>query len=170
MISPLDGVILAILAIGSLRGLLRGLIRETFSIGALGGAVIGVRYGMTPAADWIVEVTGGEISEVAAPWMAGIVIGCCVIVAITFVGRFLRRGARAAGLGWFDRLGGGALGAAEGALVSALLLLGVIWVMGPGHPVLAESRSIEAFEEFQAAMQEPVEEQPDVAAGAPPLD
>ncbi len=153
-----------ILAIGILRGFLRGLIREVFSIAALGSACIGVRYFTTPGALWLEEVTAGEIGPVAAPWIVGIVIACSAIGAVAITGRVVRRGARAAGLGWADRLGGGALGAAEGALVAALLLVGVIWVMGSGHPVLTESRSMEAFEQIQAAMESPPGELPEVAA------
>ncbi len=162
-VSPIDGLVVVILIAAALRGLVKGLIREVFSIAALGGACIAARYGATPGAQWLVEATRGEIGAGAAPWIAGSVIALTTLAIAALTGRVLRRGARAAGLGWADRLGGGALGAAEGALVAGLILVGIGWVIGQGHPILAQSRSAVAFEQLQAVVQERAEELPSVA-------
>ena len=164
LFSPLDWVVLTILVAALIRGLFQGLIRELFSIAALGSACFAARYLTSPAADWLVESTRGEIGAGAAPWIAGTAIALGVLTMVILVGRLLRRGAHAAGLGWADRLGGGALGAAEGALIAGLLLVGTSWIVGHGHPILAESRSAVALEELQAVVQERTKDLPSVAS------
>ena len=73
--------------------------------------------------------------------------------------------AERAWLGWVDRLGGGALGAAEGALVSALVIVSLSWLLGPAHELLAESRSLAAFERLQEEVAARGGSLPDVASG-----
>ena len=163
-VSALDGLVVAILLLAIARGLFRGLIGEVFSIAALGGACLAVRYGTSPAAAWLQEATRGEIGPGAAPWITGALLAIATIGVVAMVGRLLKRGAKAVGLGWADRLGGGALGAAEGALVAGLMLMGAIWMVGRAHPTLAGSRSLEAFDQLQAAVQERADSLPDVAA------
>ncbi|MEE8581329.1 MAG: CvpA family protein [Myxococcota bacterium] len=164
--APLDWVVLAILLLAALRGLFQGLIREVFSIAALGGACIAARLWTAPAADWLVDATGGGVAASAAPWLAGGLIALAALCAVVLAGRLLRRGAHAAGLGWADRLAGGALGTAEGALVAGFLLVGISWIVGHGHPILTESRSAMVFAQLQVAVQEQSERLPNVAAPA----
>lgn len=162
--SPLDGVVLAILLIAVARGFFIGLIREGFSIAALAGACLAVRYFTQPAAQWLRLVTDGEIGFGVAPWLAGAGIAIASAAIVVLVGRWLRTGIRAAGLGWADRIGGSALGAAEGALIAALLVLGASWFFGRAHPILLESRSVVAYDEIQSFVRERAEDLPGVAA------
>jgi len=164
-LESVDTLVAAILVIALLRGLLLGLIREAFSIGALGAACVGVRMLTAPAASWLQAVTHGAIGAGLAPWIAGAGIAIATIAAVATLGRLLQRGARAAGLGWADRAGGAALGTAEGALVAGLLLLVLGAVIGRDHPFVAGSRSIAALERVeQLAETHPI----DVAAPPPP--
>jgi membrane protein required for colicin V production len=132
-ISAVDVATLAILAVAVLRGLLIGLIREVFSLAAL-------------AAAWMLLNLPVEIGPLAARVAAGVVIAVAVIVIVATAGRVLRKGARWVGLGFADRLAGGVLGAAEGALVIVVLMLIGIAVVGRDHPTLAGSRALAAFE------------------------
>jgi len=91
-----------------------------------------------------------------------------VLAVAALARRWGRRGAAAAGLTWADRLGGGALGAAEGALVAALLLLGAGWILGRSHPLLEESRSVAVLERLQTAVRDAEAPLPPVAAPAAP--
>ena len=109
-------------------------------------------------------MTSGEIGSGAAPWIAGAALAIASAAVIAIAGRFLRRGVRAMGLGWADRLGGTALGAAEGALVAALLVLGATWWFPHTHPVVTESRSVVAYQEVQAYVRDHAKNLPDVAA------
>ena len=163
-LSPVDLAALGILGIAILRGAWIGLIREGFSIAALTAAVLAIRYANGPAAEWLTRVTRGQIGEVAAPWLTGFVILVATVSVVAIAGRLLRRGAHAAGLGWADRLGGGALGAAEGALVAGILVFGIVWAVGREHPALDDSRSLEALDRVAAYVSERGGDLPDVAA------
>jgi membrane protein required for colicin V production len=145
-ISAVDVAALAILVLAVLRGLFKGLIREVFSLAALAAACVAVRLGTAPVADWMLLELPVELSPLAARVAAGAIIAVAVVVSVAMVGLFLRRGARWAGLGFADRLAGGVLGAAEGALVIVILMLLGIAVVGRDHPALAGSRTLAAFE------------------------
>lgn len=173
-LGAVDLVALAILMLAVVRGLFRGLIGEAFSLGALAGACLAVRLGIGPGAAWLVDATDGGVGESAAPWLAGAAIAVVAIAAIAWIGHLVKRGATAAGLGWADRLGGGALGAAEGALAVGLVLVAASWLLGRDHPALAGSRSMETFARLEAAVGDraprlpELPELPDVAARPDP--
>jgi membrane protein required for colicin V production len=148
-LQPVDIVVSTILGIAILRGLFLGMIREVFSIGALGAACLAVKTLSDPVAAWMQSVGGGEIGPTIAPWLAGAVLAVGSIAAVVVIGRFAKRGARWAGLGWADRAGGAALGAAEGVLVVGILLVLAGTVLGRGHPALAGTRTIAALERLE---------------------
>ncbi len=162
--SPLDGLVLAVVLVALARGFFIGLIREGFSIAALAGCFLAVRYFTAPAAEWLTRATSGEIGSTAAPWIAGATLAIASAGIIAIIGRWLGRGVRAVGLGWADRLGGSALGVAEGALVAAVLVLGATWWFGRAHPIVKESRSVDAYHEIQAYVRDQAKELPGVAA------
>jgi membrane protein required for colicin V production len=159
-----DGVVLAILGLACLRGLLRGLVREAFSVAALAAACVVAKLYYGPLADWLLAASDGRIGELAAPWLAGALLVVGAIGAVTLLGRVLRRGARAAGLGWADRAGGALLGTAEGALVAGILLASAAALVGRDHELLASSRSLATFEQLEELVAQ-ARETPDVAAG-----
>ncbi len=145
-----DLVVLTVLVLAMGRGIWIGLIREGLSIAAIGAATIVTRLCVDPLSVWITDATAGEISGRASVWIAGVSLVIATILVLGTIARFLRRGARFAGLGWADRLGGGALGLAEGAVVSTILVLIGLWLVGQTHPTLAGSRSLAALERLQS--------------------
>jgi len=145
-ISPVDLAALAILIAAVVRGLFIGMIREVFSLAALAAACIAVRFGAAPTADWMLVNLPLELSPLAARVVAGAVIAVAIIVGVAGAGRLLRRGVRWAGLGFADRLAGGAVGAAEAALVVVIGMLLADALVGRDHPALADSRTLAAFE------------------------
>jgi membrane protein required for colicin V production len=148
-LAPVDFVVIGILLIAVLRGMGRGLLRETFSMGSLAAAVIAVRLYYVEVSLWLLEITEGNIGEMGAPWVAGIMLAVGAIGATALVGRVVRRGAKAVGLGWADRAGGALLGTAEGLLVAGALVGLVGHFAGRSHPVLADSQSLVYFEELE---------------------
>ncbi|MCP4039585.1 MAG: CvpA family protein [bacterium] len=164
----LDGAVLAVMLIAVGRGAFIGMIRESFSIAALGISCIALRYGNPAAATWLSDLTGGEIGTGAAPFLTGAAILLGTVALVSFLGRYLKRGADAAGLGWADRLGGGAVGFAEGALASTLIVMGATLLLGEEHDSIKRSRSVEAVTTLQeyVAMNyaDELERLPDVAA------
>ena len=173
-LEPVDWVVLAILGIALARGTLRGLVRETFSVASVGAAVAVVILFSGDVSQWLLRVTEGRIGEMAAPYAAGGLLAVLTIGATALAGRFLRRGAAAVGLGWFDRAGGALLGTAEGLLVAGIVISGIGYVIGRDHPALAESRSLRTLQEFEQFANSgewpdswPEVELPAVAAGPP---
>jgi uncharacterized membrane protein required for colicin V production len=146
----IDMIVLTVLFIATSRGIWIGLIREGSSLAAIGIATIVTRLLVYPFSAQLTELTGGEITGKTAMWIAGVLLVVGTIVVLGFVARLLRRGAEAAGLGWADRLGGGALGAAEGAIVAAVLVTIALWLVGPDHATTEGARSIELVEELQS--------------------
>ncbi|MDJ0852601.1 MAG: CvpA family protein [Myxococcota bacterium] len=165
-LAPVDWVTAGVLALALLRGLLRGLLREAFSVASLGAACVLTKLYYGPLADVLIDLSGGRVNETAAPWVAGFLVVVGSIGAVTLLGRVLRRGAKAAGLGWADRAGGAVIGTAEGVLIAGVLVAMAGAVVGRDHPVLADSRSLDYLEQLELmAESRQDEETPDVAAG-----
>lgn len=139
----IDVIALAIVGLASLRGLWIGLIREGLSLATVGLATIVTRLYVDPLAVWLTEKTAGELTGRTSLWIAGVLIVVATIAVLAIVGRLLQRGAEAAGLGWADRMGGGALGIAEGGIVASILVVIALWIVGPDHAATREARSVE---------------------------
>ncbi len=147
--APVDFLVVAILGLAVTRGLLRGLLREAFSIASLAVAVISVKLFTDDIARWLLQVSDGQVGELGAPWIAGFLIVLTAIGLTTAAGRLLRRSAKAAGLGWADRAGGLLMGTAEGVLVAGIILSVGIYFFGRSHEILANSRSLEAMDQLE---------------------
>jgi hypothetical protein len=112
--APVDLLALSVLSIAVLRGLFLGLIREAFSLAAIGAACVAVRWFAAPAAAELDAATGGRVGELAAPWIAA-------AAAVTdHRPRAATGRAPWASVWWTGR---GPASAAEGSLVIAVLLL-----------------------------------------------
>jgi len=163
-ITLIDGVVGTVLLVAVVRGVWIGLIRESFSIAALAAAVLAARYGAARGGAWLTEVTGGETGPFPPEWVAGTALAIGAAVTVAAVGYFVRRGARLVGLSWADRIGGGALGAAEGVVVAMLIVLGATFVVGRQHPVVSDSRSLAAYDALRSYVEEGADRLPDVAS------
>jgi len=162
-LTPIDAVLAALLAVAILRGLWLGLIREAFSIAALAGAVIAARLFTDPLAARLQQDFALHWSDFALRIAAVMLLVVGVFTAVAIAGRLLRRGVRAVGLGWADRLAGGVLGMAEGALVASLLLMLATALLGRDHGALEDSRALAALDEARRTVRSPV-----VDVAAPP--
>ena len=160
-----DIVAAGILSLALLRGLFLGLVREACSLTAIALAYLAVQFYYKPVADGLVQISGGAISTGVAPWIAGALLVVLAITLVTAVGRILRRGVRAAGLGFLDRMAGGLLGTAEGVLVVAILFSAAIGLFGKDHPTLKDTQTLATLEQLPLALHEPPH--PDVASPPP---
>jgi membrane protein required for colicin V production len=166
-LSTFDLVALAIVALAVLRGLWIGVVREAFSLAALAAACLAVRLWLVPAEAWVQAHVPVATSPLAARVAAGALLAIGALLAVVLVGRIVRRGVHAVGLGFLDRLGGGVLGGAEGGLAVALLLVLLTGALGRGHPLLRESRVAHALSGVERVARGVVDA-PDVAAPPPP--
>jgi len=144
----IDLIAAGVLAVAILRGLWIGLVREAFSLAALASAVFAVRRFAEPLADDI--AARFQLDPLLATAIAGGGVAVAAILIVAVVGRLIRRALHASGLGLADRVGGSVLGALEGALFVAMLLFGVITVTGRNDPLIAETRSLAAFETLES--------------------
>jgi membrane protein required for colicin V production len=160
-----DFVVIAILGIAALRGLFRGMVREALSVGALVGACFAVIHLSDPAAQWLHYWSDGEVGPSIAPWVAGVGVAVATLFVAALLGRMLRGGAKAVGLGWVDHAGGAVLGVAEGVLVSAILVQVAASTLGPYHPFLSDSKTLAAMQEIERVALD--EDLLDVAAPPP---
>jgi membrane protein required for colicin V production len=163
-----DIVVGTIIGIACLRGFFLGLIREAFSLASLAAAYLAVRAFVGPVSEWVGDFSGGRINEALEPWVAGALLVLVTIGAVTTVGRIIRRGARAVGLGFVDRVGGGLLGATEGVLVVVVLILLVGDRIGRDHPAIANTRTLAALEEMELLASEAPPTEIDVASPPKP--
>jgi uncharacterized membrane protein required for colicin V production len=99
-----------------------------------------------------------------ATWVAAAAIGLGVVAIVGMSGKMLRKGARAVGLGWADRVAGGFVGLVEGALAAAILVVGATWVMGDDSPLLQNAESPQILEQLQGYLADHRDQLPDVAA------
>jgi len=159
-----DIIVGTIIGIACMRGFFLGLIREAFSLASLGAAYMAVRVFVGPVAEWVGEISDGRISEALEPWLAGALLVLVTIGVVTTIGRIVRRGARAVGLGFVDRVGGGMLGATEGVLVVAVLIMLVGDRIGRDHPAIADSRTLAALEHMELLAREAPPADVDVAS------
>jgi len=149
----LDGIVLAIMIVALARGCMIGVIREAFSLGSIAAACVAISYGTTPLAKWLTTISREQIPESISPWLAGALIAIATIAVVGTLGRILRRGARAVGLGFADRFAGALLGAAEGILVSLLVVIGASFALGRDHVWIADSYSLRAYDEIRAVLE-----------------
>lgn len=144
-----DIAALSVLILASSRGAWLGVVREVFSVAAL---VAGIA-----AARWLGPVAG---EQVAAMWpagpgvwvcslVAGGVLGIATAVVVGLIGRAIKRGLHAAGLGTADRVAGSVLGFAEGVLCVGLLIWLGVAALGRDDPRLADSRAFAAYQEAE---------------------
>lgn len=150
--SGLDGFLATILALAIARGLWRGLVREAFSLAALGALAFVLWRFEAPIADWFRMLSADALPPIGARALAGVSLALGVFTAIAFLQRIVRRSLAAVGLGLFDRLAGGAAGALEGALVAWLVVAGARFALGADHALLAGTRALEIVSRVEATL------------------
>jgi uncharacterized membrane protein required for colicin V production len=145
-LATVDAIAGAVLLLALLRGAWIGAVREAFSLAGLVAAVWVVRTWRVPAGEWL-ELHGPfEMTGLAARLVAALLLGAGTLLAVAVVSRLAYRGVREAGLRLLDRLAGALLGALEGAFVVAVLVFGLIVVLGRDDEALAGTRSLAAYE------------------------
>ncbi len=147
----IDLIVGTVIVLAALRGLYIGLVREGLSLVAIGLCTIVTRVFIDPTTVWLTEITDGELTGKTAVWIAGVLLVMATVLACGVAARLIRKSIQFAGLGWADRVGGGALGIAEGAIVAAVIVLIAVWLVGDDHPATDGARSVEVVEAWRAA-------------------
>jgi membrane protein required for colicin V production len=155
-LAAVDLAVLALLGLALVRGLWNGLFREALSLASLVAAAVAVRFLAGPLAQRLEPVLGAQLGPLGTRVLAALLLFVAVLVAGALLARLLRRSAQLVGLGWLDRLGGGALGLAEGAAIAIVALLISGSVLGRDHPLVSDSRAYATAQRVrQLARREP---------------
>lgn len=165
--SGVDLAVLVLLALAAVRGLARGLVREAFSFAGLAAAILAVLRLGDPATAWLAARAGDALPEAIVRAIAWVTLVVLAFVAVAAVQRLVRRSVEAVGLRLVDRVAGGLVGTAEGALVAALLLSGARLALGDDHALLASSRALPVLD---AAREQLAPAPPAVDGHEPPRD
>jgi uncharacterized membrane protein required for colicin V production len=165
----IDIVALSLITLACLRGIFIGLTREVFSIAAVATSILAVRLLLQPARQLLLETLPFELPGVLSSWLAGGILVILCMISVTVMGRFFHRGIKEAGLGAADRLGGAALGLAEGGLVVALGVAIGLALLGGDHALFKKSQTLAYYKQAQDYIQPRVHGDIDVAA-PPPKD
>jgi membrane protein required for colicin V production len=113
-------VLMAILAVGTVAGLVKGLIRQVIElVGIVGSFFIAVLF-----AGWLASVleTNTSIPYSPALVISFVAIFIAGMIAFHFLALALQKLIRMTFLGWVDRLCGGMLGLIVGLIVTSLLV------------------------------------------------
>jgi uncharacterized membrane protein required for colicin V production len=113
-------ILLSILAVGTIAGLVKGLVRQVIElVGIVGSFFIAVLF-----AGWLAEILQKHTSIPYSPSMviAALAIFIAGVIGFHFLAISIRKLVHLTFLGWVDRLCGGILGLIIGMVVSSLLV------------------------------------------------
>jgi uncharacterized membrane protein required for colicin V production len=133
----IDATALGVLAVFCVLGLFKGLIWQVSRVAILVAAYYGAMEFGGPFAEVLIAWThtGPEPptadQDMTAQCIAHVLLFLFVLVGLSLFALLLQSLAKKAGLGFYDRLFGGVLGAATGALVVLVLMTGVLLFMPP---------------------------------------
>lgn len=132
-----DLATLAITVLSLLFGLWRGLVRIAFSVGAVAIGLIVARLFQPQVARWL--ATTLSLKPGVAGAVGYLVLFLGTAVAIGVAGKLLTQLLAASDVNWINRLAGGALGLAGGALLASALYAMVALVAPVGSNPFAGS-------------------------------
>ncbi|SDJ37825.1 CvpA family protein [Billgrantia gudaonensis] len=118
----IDWLFLAVLAVSTLAGVMRGLVREALGLAAWITALLAARLLAEPVADLlsgVIDSPDGRLVLAFVVVILGVVLLCGVII------RMIHAAVEWVGMGLFNRLAGAAFGVARGA---AILVLATILI------------------------------------------
>lgn len=112
--TPMDWIVLLILAVSAILGLVRGLVQEIFSLLAWVMAFVSAKWGAVALAP-VLPIEGGNPQLRYFVAFALVFLGMMIVVLL--LGRVVKSAAKAAGLGGVDRVVGTAFGFARGVVI-----------------------------------------------------
>ncbi len=152
----IDATALGVLAVFCVLGLFKGMIWQVSRVAILVAAYYGAMEFGAPFAEVLVAWThtGSEPptadQDMTAQCIAHVLLFLFVLVGLSLFALLLQSLAKKAGLGFYDRLFGGVLGTATGALVVLVLMTGVLLFLPPESRVAVaahESHSLRLLQD-----------------------
>lgn len=132
----IDIVVAGLCVLFGVLGIMRGLVRQLFSIaGLVAGHLAGIRFYQDAASTLKLSF---QYSEVAGY----VVVFLAVFLVCLLLGTFIEGRIRGSKLSAADRIGGLAVGLAKGALLSVLLVFLLVIVLPKDAVVLRDSKAV----------------------------
>lgn len=135
--SGFDVLALSVIGLAAAMGLWKGLVVQVFGLaGLILGYILSVKY--------YLKVAGlfPDINPGTARIAAFLTIFIACIISAYVLGRVLEKLLKIAGLGWANRIMGGLLGLAKGALIMTVIMVVLVAFLPSGSRVLRESITI----------------------------
>lgn len=117
--SGLDLLVVGVMAVSSVAGLMRGLVREVFSLGAW---VLAFLFAKS-LAPFLAPMVPGVESEALRHFAAIVLVFVIIVVVASLSGAVLAGMVKWVGLGFYDKFMGMAFGALRGGVIVLLLTL-----------------------------------------------
>ena len=134
----LDIIILSIVLFCTIWSFFKGIIREIFSLLALGlGIILARQFYYQTAQSW-----GRWLSPKAGNIIAFILLFLAAYLVVIIIGKLFRKIIKTIELSWLDHVGGALLGFLKGLLLVCLLVTVLIMVFSPKEEVLRTSELI----------------------------
>ena len=159
-----DWFLVLVLALSTLTAFLRGIIKVVLSLVGLILGIVAAAWYYKPLAH---SLSGVISSFAAAQVVAFLLIATGIMILFTLLANLLRRTVKAVGLGFFDRVLGGAFGFLRGCILGSAAMMAVVAFM-PGSSWIHTSRLAPYFLDGAHAVSFIVPQtfQEQVAAGA----
>jgi membrane protein required for colicin V production len=134
--NPFDILILVILGYSLVRGLFRGLVKETSSIiGVFGGFYAAYTYYMVLA-----KYLAGLIHNTSyLNLLSFLIIFCFILIIVSVLGVIIKYLLNIAFLGWTDRLGGLVFGVIKAILIVSVLFISLTAFLPKGSSFIKDS-------------------------------
>jgi len=135
--NSLDIIFLILIGVSVLYSLIRGLVREIFSLLAIILGFLGAGHTHSTFANWLGKWMRNEI---LAQIFAFAILFILIAFSLGLLGRVLSRLVKKMDLSWADRLGGGAFGFLKAVLLIAIILLVLTAFLPSRNRLVSESR------------------------------
>lgn len=133
--TPADWLILVFILLNVLLAAMHGFFAEALSMAGLVVGYIVAAWQYERLADWLLKYLN---SELLAEIFGFLIIFFAILIVFSIAGRIARKLMKAAGLSGLDRFLGALLGLLKGALVVAVVLMGMT-AFTPTSPMLERS-------------------------------
>jgi len=139
-LNPFDWFLIAVVVYSTVIAFIRGFFREIFSLVGLVAGILLASWNYELVADWLER----WIPWATAQIVAFLLIAVLVMVLCGLSGKLLSSTAKTIGLGFFDRVLGGAFGLARGFLLGVAVMMAAAAFL-PREPYIRDSQLSDYF-------------------------
>lgn len=145
----LDLILIIIISVSSIYGLLKGLIREVFSILAV---IIGLAAASLYCDKLSPFLRDFGLNDQVSNILSFVILFIIVLIAVLLVGKLIHRLVHATFLGWLNRLGGVGFGFIRGAITSSIIIIILTITLSEKAPILHQSKLTPHFMNISKAL------------------